>query len=118
MNNNRLRMHNGRFISAKIVKLVFALDVVDVLMEPNQPRWSRPVLEYNGAKGKRWPYIQFTAFGYWIQLGWVFEEIPQVCGFIPPTPGYAGCPREKNHSGPCAHPLARKPGKYPKRVWF
>ena len=29
----------------------------------------------------------------------------RLCGFVPPTPGYAGCTRAKNHSGPCAHPL-------------
>lgn len=26
-----------------------------------------------------------------------------VCGFIPPTPGYDGCTRDKGHTGPCAH---------------
>lgn len=30
----------------------------------------------------------------------------EVCGFIPPTPGYAACTREKGHTGPCAHPLS------------
>lgn len=25
------------------------------------------------------------------------------CGFVPPTPGYAGCTRSFGHDGPCAH---------------
>lgn len=29
-----------------------------------------------------------------------------VCGFVPPTPGYAPCTRTKGHDGPCAHPQA------------
>lgn len=41
-----------------------------------------------------------------------------VCGFIPPTPGYAPCTRDKGHSGPCAHDFIRRPGMYPKRAWF
>lgn len=28
---------------------------------------------------------------------------PPVCGFVPPTPGYAACTRSKGHDGPCAH---------------
>jgi hypothetical protein len=31
----------------------------------------------------------------------------RLCGFIPPTPGYAPCTRERGHSGPCAHPLLK-----------
>ncbi len=34
-----------------------------------------------------------------------------VCGFIPPTPGYAGCTRRKGHSGPCAHALVVAPAE-------
>jgi len=33
------------------------------------------------------------------------------CGFVPPTPGYAPCTRAKGHEGPCAHPLAKIPGR-------
>jgi hypothetical protein len=29
-----------------------------------------------------------------------------VCGFVPPTPGYAPCTREDGHDGPCAHPFS------------
>lgn len=28
------------------------------------------------------------------------------CLFVPPTPGYAPCSREKGHDGPCAHELS------------
>lgn len=28
------------------------------------------------------------------------------CGFVPPTPGFAPCTRDKGHDGPCAHPSA------------
>ncbi len=37
-----------------------------------------------------------------------FPELPgeeQRCGRLPPTPGYAGCTRDKGHEGPCAHPF-------------
>jgi hypothetical protein len=27
----------------------------------------------------------------------------RLCGFVPPTPGYAPCPQEKGHEGPCSH---------------
>jgi hypothetical protein len=37
------------------------------------------------------------------------EPAIESCGFIPPTPGYAPCTRQKGHDGPCAHPLAPKP---------
>jgi hypothetical protein len=41
----------------------------------------------------------------------------EVCGFVPPTPGYAPCTRQKGHEGPCAHapfdddPLSSADGK-------
>jgi hypothetical protein len=31
------------------------------------------------------------------------KQNEQVCGFVPPTPGYAACTRAKGHDGPCAH---------------
>lgn len=43
----------------------------------------------------------------------------KLCGFVPPTPGYAPCtrPREREgeigHEGPCAHPLLEP---YPRRA--
>jgi hypothetical protein len=40
-----------------------------------------------------------------------FMEHAHKCGFIPPTPGYSGCTREKGHTGPCAHPLESLPGQ-------
>jgi hypothetical protein len=35
---------------------------------------------------------------------------PARCGFVPPYPGYAGCTRDKGHSGPCAHPYEAPEG--------
>jgi hypothetical protein len=35
---------------------------------------------------------------------------PARCGFVPDYPGYAGCTREKGHSGPCAHPYEAPEG--------
>lgn len=32
---------------------------------------------------------------------------PIRCGLVPPTPGYAGCTRDKGHNGPCAHALLK-----------
>lgn len=45
------------------------------------------------------------------------QETP-LCGFVPPTPGYAPCtrPRDRDgeigHEGPCAHPLAPAPSLF------
>lgn len=36
----------------------------------------------------------------------VLKSAGERCGFVPPTPGYAPCTREKGHGGPCAHALA------------
>lgn len=51
------------------------------------------------------------------KIVWRMRELvrPQVmqterCGFVPPTPGYAPCTRDKGHNGPCAHPLSLAPG--------
>jgi hypothetical protein len=30
-----------------------------------------------------------------------------ICGFVPPTPGYAACTRQAGHTGPCAHKFAK-----------
>ena len=30
------------------------------------------------------------------------------CGFVPPTTDYAGCTREKGHTGPCAHEFVQE----------
>src|ERR1035437_3885703 len=38
------------------------------------------------------------------------------CGFVPPTPGYAPCTRERGHGGPCAHELATPAGGSMKNV--
>lgn len=29
----------------------------------------------------------------------------EACGYIPPTPGYGPCTRDRGHEGPCAHEL-------------
>ncbi len=43
----------------------------------------------------------------------VFTYSTPRCGFVPPTPGYGPCTRNRGHEGPCAHPLAPEPEKYP-----
>jgi hypothetical protein len=35
------------------------------------------------------------------------EKQERCCGFVPP--GYGPCTRERNHTGPCAHPIAQWP---------
>jgi hypothetical protein len=67
------------------------------LSQANYPKWCGPDTSVESAMQQ--------------PTGGMFDDMDIPCGFVPPTPGYAACTRNKGHDGPCAHPLASVVGE-------
>lgn len=138
----QLKTHDGLEVDPQTHRLIIAFDILrdratmkemsklsseecnEIISDPMGYLFSRPVVEWNWKNGRRFPYVNLVFLGYEIQFGWVFDEIPVPGRDVkPPRLVHSNCYMPTMMGGsplpkPEPKPLVRKPGMYPKRVWW